>query len=461
MSAEWLAEAYRPSLTLARHRVIAGGMGAGPARERLSALYWSTRARTEALASLLSPEDQQLQSMPDASPTKWHRAHTTWFFETFLLLPRGIPAHSPSGAYLWNSYYEAVGSRHPRAERGLLSRPTAEEVSTYRRSVDARVVELLSGASTPEERALALLGIAHEEQHQELILTDILHAFSRSPLRPAYRLPPRSAALGEGATPSSGGPATFVEQPGGLLEVGALPGEDELAFAFDNEGPRHKVWVEPFALADRLVTVGEVKAFIRDGGYRSASLWLAEGYAWVQAEAVSAPLYATLVGDTYETFSLDGPRVAMDDEPAAHLSYYEADAVARYLGARLPTEIEWEVAATRAGGGYPVRGNFAEDDRLRPVTASSPASPPETSLPMRQLFGDVWQWTSTSYGAYPRYRPPPGAVGEYNGKFMSGQMVLRGGSCLSPSRHLRASYRNFWPPATRFQMTGLRLAKDS
>ena len=433
-------------------------MREGSSRERLRALYAATRAQTEALAEPLSPEDQQIQSMPDASPTKWHRAHTTWFFETFVLGPldarAGAHPYSKDGAYLWNSYYDAVGARHVRSERGLLSRPSAAEVTAYRRATDARILELLAQDVDPSVHALSLLGIAHEEQHQELILTAILHAFSRNPLLPAYA--PRAARVAP--TRASVRPTSFVEIQGGLYEIGRdAPGPSELDFAFDNEGPRHKVWLEPFAIADRLVTVGEVKAFILDGGYRTPSLWLSEGYAFVQSAGLTSPLYATVSGDTYETFSLHGMRAAADDEPAAHLSFYEADAIARYLGARLPTEAEWEVTAARfAGATRP--GHFVEahDYCPRPVDAQE-----DEPARARQLHGDVWQWTRSSYDPYPRYAPPQGAIGEYNGKFMAGQIVLRGGSCLTPARHVRASYRNFWPPWTRFQMTGLRLAKDA
>jgi ergothioneine biosynthesis protein EgtB len=427
-------------------------MREGSSRERLAALYAATRARTEALAAHLSPEDQQIQSMPDASPTKWHRAHTTWFFETFVLEPRGVAPCSKDSAYLWNSYYDAVGARQPRPERGLLSRPSAAEVTAYRRATDARMLDLLGEDVDDSVRALTLLGVAHEEQHQELILTDILHAFSRSPLAPTFApRPARAAAPGEVAG------TAFLEVAGGLHEIGrdsAAP--SDLAFAFDNEGPRHKVWLEPFAIADRLVTVGEVKAFIRDGGYRTPSLWLSEGYALVRSAGLTAPLYTTMSGDCYETFTLHGMRVADDDEPAAHLCFYEADAVARYLGARLPTEAEWEAAAERFEGD--AFGHFADTDDFCPTSAADQRADAPSSI--RQLYGDVWEWTRSSYSPYPRYTPPAGAIGEYNGKFMAGQIVLRGGSCLTPARHIRASYRNFWPPWTRFQMTGLRLAKD-
>jgi ergothioneine biosynthesis protein EgtB len=416
-------------------------------RDRLLELYDATRARTEDLAARLSPEDQQLQSMPEASPTKWHRAHTTWFFEAFLLEPHRIDVVDARYALLFNSYYEAQGARHPRASRGVLSRPSAAEIGEYRRRVDAQVARLVRGAGGAQlGRFLRVveLGIAHEEQHQELLLTDILHAFSSNPLQPAF--------LREAAAPPPAAdplPLRFVHFNGGLCEIGAPAGS---GFAFDNEQPRHKRWLEPFALADRLVTVRELKAFIDEGGYRKASLWLAEGFDFVRAQGITSPLHTRYEGRHLETFTLAGPRVPSDDEPAAHLSYYEADAVAHFLGARLPTEAEWELAATHRGE----RGNFADDGVLRPL----PCHRAEGRSPeVGQIFGDAWEWTSSGYEPYPGYRAPSGALGEYNGKFMVNQVVLRGGSCLTPRRHVRASYRNFWHPHTRFQMTGVRLAR--
>ena len=420
-------------------------------RDRLVALYEATRARTEDLAARLSPEDQQVQSMPEASPTKWHRAHTTWFFESFALEPHGIEAVDPRYAFLFNSYYEAQGPRHPRASRGVLSRPSAAEVGEYGRRVDDRVTRLVRGADSARlARLLPVLelGIAHEEQHQELLLTDILHAFSLSPLRPAFLSAP--SAPGASSPSRDAPPVRFIPFDGGLGEMGAPPGP---GFAFDNEQPRHKRWLEPFALADRLVTVRELKAFIDDGGYRKASLWLSEGFDFVREHAIGAPLHARYEDGRLETFTLAGCRAPSDDEPAAHLSYYEADALARFLGARLPTEAEWERAAPPG----PVQGNFAEDGVLHPLPGRREEE--GGSAGVRQLFGDTWEWTSSSYEPYPGYRAPSGALGEYNGKFMVSQVVLRGGSCLTPRRHVRASYRNFWHPQTRFQMTGVRLAR--
>lgn len=407
--------------------------------------YQAVRSATESLAAPLSPEDQGLQSMPDCSPTKWHRAHTTWFFEEFILGPRGRPAVDPRYRYLFNSYYEAVGPRHARPQRGLLSRPSADEITAYRRAVDGRMIELLSGASGAEleaMRPLLELGLAHEEQHQELLLTDILHALSMNPLLPAYRSEVAASPAASEASP----PLRYVEHGGGLVEVGARGSH----FFFDNEGPRHRSWLEPFALATRLITVGEVRAFIDAKGYETPSLWLSAGLDFVRKNQLLAPLHTRYEDGVYQVFTLDGLREARDSEPASHLSYYEADAVARFLGARLPTEIEWEVFASTQASDV---GNFRESNLLRPAPA------PE-GQPPAQLFGDVWEWTSSAYAPYPGFATAPGAVGEYNGKFMVNQLVLRGGSCFTPRGHLRATYRNFWPADTRFQMTGARLARS-
>ena len=415
------------------------------ARSLLLERFRFVRAATERLAAPLSPEDQAMQSMPACSPTKWHRAHTTWFFETFVLARAGVAPFDPRYAGLFNSYYVALGERHARPKRGLLSRPSVDEIAAYRAAVDRRVEALVAGAGDElfdELAPLLALGLAHEEQHQELILTDILHALSESPLAPAYRPSPRPSAPA-GDT----GPIRFHSFDGGLVEVGAPAGA---AFHFDNEEPRHRVWLDPFALGGRLVTVGELRAFARDGGYETASLWLSEGFDWVRANAVQAPGHARFEGDALVVFGLDGERVATDDEPITHVGYYEADALARYLGARLPTEQEWEIASR----GETVDGAFLEDDDLR----ARPASIVHGAI--AQLFGDAWEWTQSSYSPYPGYRPPPGAIGEYNGKFMVNQMVLRGGSCFTPKGHVRPSYRNFWHPETRFQMTGVRLARS-
>ena len=400
------------------------------ARARLTALFVETRARTERLAARLTPEDQQLQSMPDASPTKWHRAHTTWFFETFALAPAGLPVVDATYGFLFNSYYEAVGPRHERPKRGLVSRPTATEVGDYRRRVDERLVQLLAtadAAKLTELLPIVELGCNHEEQHQELLLTDILHAFAQNPLLPAYLA--EAPASGRHATTAA--PLGFVAFDGGLHEIGAPADE---SFAFDNERPRHKQWIEPFALADRLVTASELEAFIRADGYRTPSLWLSEGYDFVRTHEIAAPLHYRFVDGVLRVFTLAGTRVAAADEPVAHVSYYDADAIARFLGARLPSEAEWEWAAAKVD----VSGNFVDDGVLRPLPADAGATG------VRQLFGDAWEWTRSSYEPYPGYVAAAGALGEYNGKFMVNQRVLRGGSCLTPRRHVRASYRNFW-----------------
>ena len=408
------------------------------------------RAVTERLSAPLSAEDQGLQSMPSCSPTKWHRAHTTWFFETFLLAPHGVAPMRPEWGPLFNSYYVAAGPRAERPKRGMLSRPSADEVGEYRRVVDARVVGLLEAADAAELGALVSivgLGLAHEEQHQELLLTDILHALSENPLRPAYReLAASPAPAGRAASPLA-----FDTFDGGIREIGA---PRTTPFCFDNEEPRHKVLVEPFALARRLVTVGEWKAFADAGGYDTPSLWLSDGFDWARANDVRAPLYCTRERDdgALVAFGLAGTRVLADDEPITHVSFYEADALARFLGGRLPTEAEWEIAASSAQRDSSV-GNFLDDDRLRPIAA--------TGDTMGQLFGDAWEWTGSAYSPYPGFRPRSGAIAEYNGKFMVNQLVLRGGSCLTPRGHVRASYRNFWHPDTRFQMSGVRVAREA
>lgn len=412
-----------------------------PASERpLVERFVETRRLTEQLAEPLTSEDQQVQSMPLASPTKWHRAHTTWFLEEFILRPAGVAPYHPRFSYLFNSYYEEVGPRVDRSRRGMLTRPSAREVGEYRRAVDQRVLRLLEGATGPLSVALAQrleLGLHHEQQHQELILTDMLHAFFENPLAPVYR---------PGSVPSvSGAALAWHTLPGGLFEIGAA----SEGFAFDNERPRHRVFIEPYAIASRPCTVGELKAFIAERGYSTPSLWLTDGFALAQAQKWNAPLYAKSDGDGFRVFSLRGWRAPSDDEPASHLSFWEADALARFLGGRLLTEAEWELAAEQHASDV---GNFS-DGPLVPRPSASGA--------LGQLFGDVWEWTRSAYEPYPGFRPAPGALGEYNAKFMAQQYVLRGGSCLTPRGHLRASYRNFWHPDTRFQMTGARLARDA
>jgi ergothioneine biosynthesis protein EgtB len=411
-------------------------------RDDFARRFARVRARTEALAAPLSPEDAMVQSMPDASPAKWHLAHTTWFFEEFVLsrFDRAHRWRDERWRVLFNSYYEAVGPRHARPARGVLSRPSLDEVRAWRASVDERVLALLPVA---EEAALevALLGTHHEEQHQELLLTDAQHALSCNELRPAYTPRPLE--------PSPGGPdappitwAVFAEA---VAEQGHAGGGRD-GFAFDNETPRHRVLVGAFRLASRLVTSGEYRAFVADGGYRRPELWLADGWAAVQGAGWGAPLYWEADGE--RAFGMRGVQALDASAPVTHVSYYEADAYARWAGARLPTEAEWE----RAAADRPVEGNFVDGGRLAPVRAGEEGT--------TQLFGDAWEWTSSAYSPYPRFRPLEGALGEYNGKFMSGQMVLRGGSCFSPREHLRASYRNFFPPHARWQVSGIRLARD-
>jgi ergothioneine biosynthesis protein EgtB len=426
------------------------------ARSALLSRCRRTRAATLALAAPLTVEDQLMQSMPSASPTKWHLAHTSWFFEKVVLEPNGVtPFDSRYGA-LFNSYYVSFGPRHARPERGLLSRPSLAEVHGYRAHVDRELLRLFTSFDAERFAAWAPtleLGIAHEEQHQELILTDVLHALSHNPLQPIYA--PEPAAPHGGASSGVSRPMRFLEHAGGLVHIGR---DEREGFCFDNEAPRHKAWLPPFELADRLVSVAELSAFLRDGGYHTASLWLSEGFDFVRTSGITAPLYMALQDGVLVTFGLHGVRVPDPDEPVCHLSYYEADALARYLGARLPTEAEWEVFAAAEPAGEPVMGHFVESGILHPLAPHTTAS---AAHACRQLFGDVWEWTASSYEPYPGFRAAPGALAEYNGKFMVNQRVLRGGSCLTPARHVRASYRNFWHPDTRFQMTGLRLARDA
>ena len=408
-----------------------------PARER----YRAVRQASEALTRALTPEDQLAQSMPDASPTKWHLAHTTWFFETFLLAPRvpGYKAFDPRFHFLFNSYYEALGPRQPRPERGLITRPSHADVIAYRRHVDEAMDRLLARGDDGFADLLDL-GLAHEEQHQELILMDILHLFAQSPLKPAYA-PPRGAPQ----LPAPD-PLRFARFEGGLVEIGA----DDAAFAFDNETPRHKVWLEPFELADRLVTNGEWLRFIADGGYTRPELWLSEGWARARDEGWVAPLYWQEGEDGWQVMTLHGLRRVDPAAPVSHVSFYEAEAYAAWAGARLPTEAEWEHAAQ----GLPMAGNFLSSGRLDAVA-------PLPGAGLRQMFGDLWEWTRSAYSPYPGFQPAAGAVGEYNGKFMAGQFVLRGGACVTPQGHVRGTYRNFFYPQQRWMFSGVRLARDA
>ena len=385
--------------------------------------YTAIRQHSLALAAPLSAEDCGAQSMPDASPVKWHLAHTTWFFETFVLEPHepGFAPFHPAFRVLFNSYYNGVGAKHPRPQRGLLTRPALAEVLAYRADVDARMQRLLPAVARDAALcALVELGLQHEQQHQELLLTDVQHLLSCNPLHPVYA--PDAPAP---ATPP--GALEWLQSDGGLVEIGHAGG----GFAFDNEGPRHRVYLHPYALASRLVTNAEFAAFVEAGGYQDPACWLAEGWDWRAAQGIAQPLYWQRADRSgWQAFSLAGLRPLDAAQPVVHLSYYEADAYARWVGARLPTEAEWEHAAQA----YPGR--------------------------LAQRFGAAWQWTQSSYAPYPGFRPAAGAVGEYNGKFMVNQYVLRGGSCATPAGHERTTYRNFFPATARWQFTGLRLARD-
>jgi ergothioneine biosynthesis protein EgtB len=418
------------------HGEVTGIGEAAPLARRFPAL----RQATVALTAPLAVEDQVVQSMPDASPTKWHLAHTTWFFETFVLQPfqPGYRLFDERFPFLFNSYYEAVGDRHPRAQRGGLTRPTLAEVLDYRCAVDAGVVRLLESSQAPADVFTRTeLGLQHEQQHQELILTDAQHLLWGNPLRPTFG--------GRAPDPAEAPSLSWIGFPEGLSEVGhAGP-----SFCFDNEEPRHRVFLEAFALASRPVTAGEYLAFMQDGAYSRPELWLSDGWAAVQGGGWRAPLYWEERDGQWWEFSLGGLHEVSRSEPVTHVSHFEADAFARWAGHRLPTEFEWETAAATAPG---ADGTFVESGHLRPrVATAGPA--------LQQMLGDVWEWTASAYLPYARYAPAPGALGEYNGKFMSSQMVLRGGSCLTPRSHIRATYRNFFPPATRWQMSGFRLAR--
>ena len=411
-----------------------------PTRPELDLLrrYEEIRAWTMRLAEPLSAEDQMVQSMPDASPTKWHLAHTTWFFETFVLseyLP-GYKPFDPSFRNVFNSYYKQLGSHPVRSTRGTFSRPDSQNVLDYREFVDVAITNLLSNDLSQEAKVLLELGLNHEQQHQELILTDIKHAFWSQPLQPAYHSANpsgvRSAAL------------NWVKFNGGICPVGHA----NRSFAFDNESPKHEVLLQPFRLASRLVTNGEFLGFMEDGGYRRPELWLSEGWDTVCQQGWSHPFYWENEENEWRQFTLSGVQPLDRDEPVSHVSYFEADAYARWAGARLPREEEWEVAARSVA----IEGNFAESCRLAPTAAPSGR--------LTQLFGDLWEWTASPYVAYPGFHPAAGAVGEYNGKFMCNQFVLRGGSCATPRSHIRATYRNFFPAPARWQFTGIRIAAD-
>ncbi len=411
----------------------------------LRARYSAVRRQTEQLARLLSAEDCQIQSMPDCSPTKWHLAHTSWFFETFVLgqYAPAFEPFDPSFKFLFNSYYNAVGDRLPRPHRGLITRPGLDEVYAYRASIDQAMIGFLDAAGNTLAADLAAvieLGLNHEQQHQELILTDVKHALAQNPLRPAYSEGAATAPKTE--TP----PMDWSFHPGGL----EWAGYNGRGFAFDNESPRHRIYLEPFLLGSRLVTSGEFVEFIADGGYRRPELWLSDGWNTVCTAHWQAPLYWERQDCDYWIMTLGGFRRLLDCEPVCHVSFYEADAYARWAGARLPTEFEWEQAASDRDPS----GNFLENGRFHPCPASDGTS-------LAQLFGDVWEWTGSPYSPYPGLRTASGALGEYNAKFMCNQMVLRGGSCATPASHIRATYRNFFPPDARWQFSGVRLAKDT
>lgn len=410
----------------------------------LAAHYTEVRARSRALASPLSPEDCQAQSMPDASPVKWHLAHVTWFFETFVLeaFEPDFKPFNPAFRVLFNSYYQGVGEQFSRPHRGLLTRPDLAEVWRWREDVDDRILRLVAHGAPDAALKLIALGVQHEQQHQELLLTDVKHLLSINPLRPAYHRPWPLSPVVQVA------PA-WIEFEGGLVALG----HDGRGFAFDNETPRHRQWLEPHALMNRLVTHGEWLAFVQDGGYQDPRWWLAAGWDWVRSQGIRAPMYWTLPLDAQAlptVFTLHGEMPLDPHTPMTHISYFEADAFARWSGARLPTEAEWESAAAA----LPVQGNLQDGNALHPMPARHAASG------LVQMYGDVWEWTSSSYAAYPGYQPAEGAVGEYNGKFMVNQYVLRGGSCATPASHIRASYRNFFPTEARWQFSGLRLARN-
>jgi len=408
----------------------------------LCARYRDVRDLTERLAAPLNPEDQTVQSMPDVSPTKWHRAHVTWFFETFIL-GEHHGSYEPFNdlyAYLFNSYYEALGDRYPRAERGLISRPGVEEVAEYRRHVDAAMEQFLQGDLGPGVADLITLGLHHEQQHQELLMMDIKHVLSRNPLRPVYQA--LNGTVSRGQAPPK---AKWIEHEGGTAEIG----HQGSGFGFDNEFPRHPVYLTPFALADRPVTCGEWLSFMEAGGYERHEFWLSDGWSVVAEQGWRSPLYWFTDPDRPDEwlqFTLSGVRPVDPDEPVCHVSYYEADAYAHWTSMRLPTEAEWETVASGMGQG----DNFLGHGTVHPRPAV------ETNA----LYGDVWEWTSSAYSPYPGFRAAPGAVGEYNGKFMVSQNVLRGGSCATPPGHIRATYRNFFPPGARWAFSGVRLARD-
>lgn len=407
----------------------------------LAARFSQVRRRTLQLCRPLTPEDMMVQSCPEASPAKWHLAHTAWFFESFILREflAGYREFHPDFHWLFNSYYQSFAAFPEKRLRSSFSRPSLEEVLAFRAHVDEAMERLFDSDPPAEALARIELGVNHEEQHQELLLTDVLHAFFTNPLRPAYNSAPLEM-------PTEAAPLAFLPFPGGLVEIG----HDGNGFSFDNERPRHKVWLQPYSLASRLVTCGEFAAFIADGGYTRPELWLSAGWDTVQAEGWRAPLYWTEHDGAWSIFTLRGELslAALNAAPVSHVSFYEADAYARWAGHRLATEFEWEAAAS----GTEIQGNLLDSNALVPF--------PTTALNQNQNSAQCWEWTASAYLPYPGFKPLPGSLGEYNGKFMSGQMVLRGGSCVTPAAHIRASYRNFFAPQTRWQFSGIRLAKS-
>jgi ergothioneine biosynthesis protein EgtB len=426
-------------------------------RQYLIESYKKVRGFSHTLAEPLEIEDYVVQSMPDVSPTKWHLAHTSWFFETFILAKsiRNYKSPNPQYAYLFNSYYIQAGERHYRPKRGLISRPTVEETYNYRNHVDEGMIGLMESADKKLWSNLSPvieIGIHHEQQHQELILSDIKHVLSENPLRPAYiaQMGSKSKNGGKASKPPKNKTiSAWVEFDGGVHSIGH-GGE---GFGYDNEYPLHKVYLEPFSLKTSLVTNGEYMEFMGGGGYKTPELWLSEGWTTVEENGWEAPYYWEKTGGNWQEFSLSGMKEINPSEPVSHLSYFEADAFARWSGARLPTEAEWEVAASD----LPIEGNFAEDRKFHP----KPLSGDSGGKALKQMYGDVWEWTSSPYVSYPGFKTLPGALGEYNGKFMCNQMVLRGGSCATSKSHIRKTYRNFFPPEARWQFMGLRLAKDA
>jgi ergothioneine biosynthesis protein EgtB len=420
--------------------------------ERLLARFHQIRDFTNSLCADLEPEDYVVQSMPDVSPTKWHLSHTTWFFETFILkkFNPGYRSEIPQYAYLFNSYYNAAGDMHRRDLRGLISRPTVREAQRYRASIDSHIDNLLSGADEKlldEIEPILVLGIHHEQQHQELLVTDIKHVFSQNPLYPVFRGRARPPGAPKTSTDGSAiRPCQFIDFDEQIVEIG----HDGRGFSYDNEGPRHRALVPVFSLATRPVTNGEFMAFIEDNGYARPEFWLSLGWMTVNEQRWQAPLYWTKREGAWWNFTLSGFRPVDESEPVTHLSYFEADAFANWAGARLPTEFEWE----RAALGCPIEGNFVDEENFHPRAL------PTEDRRLHQMFGDVWEWTRSAYSPYPGYRAAPGALGEYNGKFMCNQYVLRGGSCATSRSHIRRTYRNFFQPEKRWQFTGIRLARD-